>query len=204
VTVTEHRRGIPTRYSDTQFRSRLEARWASFFDFVGWDWVYEPFDADGYIPDFLINGTRPFLVEVGPVATLNEYRAKGEKARTSFPAAPALGGPPGDQVSLDHFEWHTLVVGLNAALRPDGYRAFVAGEWALAATADATWGTSAFWAECAICDSVSVVFGPLTTLHMYQGPCGHDSDSSRPVVAGAWLTRLWREAGNRTQWRAPA
>ena len=45
---------IKTEYSGIIFRSRLEARWAAFFDILGWDWVYEPFDLDGWFPDFLL------------------------------------------------------------------------------------------------------------------------------------------------------
>jgi hypothetical protein len=66
-------------YRDTRFRSRLEARWAAFFDRVGWRWTYEPFDTDGWIPDFLIVGQRPFLVEVGPCVTEPEYHDKAAK-----------------------------------------------------------------------------------------------------------------------------
>ena len=36
---------IPTRYKGYHFRSRLEARWAVFFDYLGLDWEYEP---EGY------------------------------------------------------------------------------------------------------------------------------------------------------------
>jgi hypothetical protein len=43
---------IPTRYRGTEFRSRLEARWAAFADLVGWKWRYEPIDLNGWIPDF--------------------------------------------------------------------------------------------------------------------------------------------------------
>jgi hypothetical protein len=48
---------IPTTYKGVQFRSRLEARWAVFFDFVGIKWQYEPRVLDVswdsvYIPDF--------------------------------------------------------------------------------------------------------------------------------------------------------
>lgn len=66
------RNGIPTTYRGTLFRSRLEARWAAFFDEMDWPWEYEPFDADGYIPDFALLGNRPLLVEVKPAATLDE------------------------------------------------------------------------------------------------------------------------------------
>ena len=57
---------IKTRYSGISFRSRLEARWAAFFDLMGWQWHYEPFDLDGWFPDFLIEGNRQTLVEVKP------------------------------------------------------------------------------------------------------------------------------------------
>lgn len=53
---------IPTFYRNTRFRSRLEARWAMFFDAVGIDWEYERqgFTADGicYLPDFWLPNVR--------------------------------------------------------------------------------------------------------------------------------------------------
>ncbi len=60
---------IPTVYAGVQFRSRLEARWAAFFDLLRWRWEYEPIDLDGYIPDFVLSrsGKQPALVEVKPV-----------------------------------------------------------------------------------------------------------------------------------------
>ena len=33
--------GIQTVYRGIEFRSRLEARWAAFFDQCEWPWVYE-------------------------------------------------------------------------------------------------------------------------------------------------------------------
>ena len=49
-----------------QFRSRLEAQWASVFEQLMWNWEYEPFDMNGYIPDFIItfNNGKELLVEV--------------------------------------------------------------------------------------------------------------------------------------------
>ena len=44
----------PTIYEGVNFRSRLEARWACFFDFMELEWHYEPFDLRGWVPDFLI------------------------------------------------------------------------------------------------------------------------------------------------------
>jgi hypothetical protein len=68
-------KAIPTRYKGVQYRSRLEAKWAAFFDNIGWQYTYEPFDLGGYIPDFLIHGNHPFLIEVKPAVTLDDYRA---------------------------------------------------------------------------------------------------------------------------------
>jgi len=51
-------KAIETQYNGYRFRSRLEARWAVFFDAMGLEWTYEPegFDLAGvpYLPDFYI------------------------------------------------------------------------------------------------------------------------------------------------------
>ena len=67
----------PTVYGARQFRSRLEAKWASFFDLCGWQFEYEPFDLEGWSPDFLLGGN--VLVEVKPITqpdddTINKMR----------------------------------------------------------------------------------------------------------------------------------
>jgi len=58
---------IPTVYAGTRYRSRLEARWAAFFDLAGWHFEYEPCDFKGWIPDFVLFGKKPVYVEVKPV-----------------------------------------------------------------------------------------------------------------------------------------
>ena len=50
---------IQTRYAGCHFRSRLEARWAVFFDAMGIPWQYEPegymlSNGRSYLPDFLL------------------------------------------------------------------------------------------------------------------------------------------------------
>lgn len=61
-------KSIPTEYAGVNFRSRLEARWAAFFDLCGWKWDYEPFDLDGWAPDFLIKTEiTDVLVEIKPL-----------------------------------------------------------------------------------------------------------------------------------------
>jgi hypothetical protein len=49
-------KAIETRYKGYRFRSRLEARWAVFFDALELRWDYEPegfeTNAGNYLPDF--------------------------------------------------------------------------------------------------------------------------------------------------------
>lgn len=48
---------LPSTYQHTLFRSRLEARWAYYFDLIGCKWQYEPegfaLPHGNYCPDFL-------------------------------------------------------------------------------------------------------------------------------------------------------
>ena len=89
---------IPTVYEGVRYRSRLEARWAAFFDQIGWRHTYEPFDANGYIPDFAIYGSEPLLVEVKPAVAEEDYWSHLEKI------IPGLAG---------HWRHSVLVVGVS-------------------------------------------------------------------------------------------
>src|SRR5690554_7919610 len=60
----------PTTYAGVNFRSRLEATWAAFFDLCGWEWEYEPFDLEGWVPDFVLE--RRVAVEVKPIFELSD------------------------------------------------------------------------------------------------------------------------------------
>ena len=61
---------IETQYKGYRFRSRLEARWAVFFETLGIDWLYEPegFEKENtegemirYLPDFYLPGTDTWI-----------------------------------------------------------------------------------------------------------------------------------------------
>jgi len=56
---------IETEYHGYRMRSRLEARWAAFFDRCQWSWHYEPLEHGTWIPDFAI-GWEPTFCEVKP------------------------------------------------------------------------------------------------------------------------------------------
>jgi hypothetical protein len=78
-----------TKYAGVLFRSRLEARWAAFFDLLGWDWEYEPIDLDGWTPDFRLFGR--VLVEVKPVDHFDE---------SVYAKVKKHAGPHGESVLL--------------------------------------------------------------------------------------------------------
>jgi hypothetical protein len=61
-------KAISTIYNGVRFRSRLEARWAAFFDNCSFNWSYEPIDFHGWAPDFKISTKAgPAWVEVKPI-----------------------------------------------------------------------------------------------------------------------------------------
>ena len=78
-------KAIETRYKGYRFRSRLEARWAVFFDALGIKWEYEPegFDLGGgvrYLPDFFLPEIQGGLwVEIKPVKPTSVEQEKLEK-----------------------------------------------------------------------------------------------------------------------------
>lgn len=69
-------KAIETVYRGYEFRSRLEAKWAAFFDLCGWKWSYEPPEFDGWIPDFAL-GELATLVEIKPFFHVDEWRETG-------------------------------------------------------------------------------------------------------------------------------
>jgi hypothetical protein len=72
-------KAIPTRYRGYHFRSRLEARWAVFFETLGVQWEYEPegFSLDGerYLPDFKVTtGDLVYWYEVKPLGVTGDRK----------------------------------------------------------------------------------------------------------------------------------
>jgi hypothetical protein len=105
---------IETVYKGYRFRSRLEARWAVFFDECGFDWEYEPegFDVDGvkYLPDFRLRNVdgRCGYVEDGVLYV----EVKGEMDEESLTKIDAfaipipvyvVGGIPYGESIYDYF-----------------------------------------------------------------------------------------------------
>jgi len=184
-------------YRDTRFRSRLEARWAAFFDLVGWRWTYEPLDADGYIPDFLVHGERPHLVEVGPCLGYEELVAKAAKAQDAFPAVVHTcnrewqhrGGACVHESFATRRERGVLIVGVAPAIgchqTDDGF-------------GHEGWAWLAPCGRCgvlAVCNGASLHGQPLTPCGHPDGPEWLDGRTQQGL-----LETLWRRAGNDVAW----
>ena len=146
---------IPTTYAGVRFRSRLEARWAAFFDLCRWRWSYETFDLPGWIPDFLAG---PVLVEVKPATDADAL----EEAKPRINAS-----------GCTYTVW---LVGID----PDALLVRAAnGDWGQPWGDDLRWAGFLWWRE----------------------QVGIDDEVDARLANEA--RALWREAGNRVQWRRP-
>lgn len=98
--VASVRSSIPTSYNGINFRSRLEAKWAKMFDLLGWNWEYEPFDLDGYIPDFVLQvpiyagkgRIESYIVEIKPAMTRRELWAMATESQNKALEALPMSG----------------------------------------------------------------------------------------------------------------
>ncbi len=106
-------KAIDTAYKGYLFRSRLEARWAVFFDALGLKWEYEVegYDLDGvwYLPDFLVKTPQgaDMWVEVKREGVLEDPKFERFKKTVSEQLGCSrvflVSGTP-----LQHFAHHTI------------------------------------------------------------------------------------------------
>lgn len=109
-------KSIDTEYKGYKFRSRLEARWAIFFDFLGLEWEYEPegyqFD-DGtkYLPDFYLPELEYWAeVKAKKFNNEEEYKAINLVIETGKPLIKLIGTPSPktyELITLNEKNWIT-------------------------------------------------------------------------------------------------
>jgi len=176
--------GIETRYAGTVFRSRLEARWAAMFDLLEWRWDYEPVDLSGYVPDFFLHFPRGVLLaEVKPATDRLELEANARKIQLSgwrkdflLLGAGPLATEPAPVLGLFAYfeEWPGDEPGWMPPDDAEVHRC-------LRCQKTSFHHASGSW-FCPVCGA-------------YDGNAYIESVDSKDVVA------MWREAGNRVQWR---
>jgi len=117
----KHFQAIPTKYRGCSFRSRTEARWAVFFDFLG---VPYQFEAEGfsmpegpYLPDFYIPGANVWVEVKGAYPDAREMTKADALARGSGrPVYLYFGGVP---YSTSQLDWK--VYGIFVFMPEGGY-----------------------------------------------------------------------------------
>jgi hypothetical protein len=129
-------RPIETHYRGYRFRSRLESRWAVFFDAAEIEWQYEPegFSLNGrsYLPDFWLPQMAAF-VEIKPteatgkqaIPLLKELVAKTGKTGLLLIGSPNL-----------HHEPHKIII--------------IEGE------SPSNWWQWADWQQCMVCNRILI------------------------------------------------
>lgn len=199
---------ITTRYKGRLYRSRLEARWAAFFDLLFWKHEYEPLDLRGWFPDFRLTGQRidgsdrPVLAEVKPITEYDPaVGAKMTNALFDMEHPPALD---------------LLLLGCAPFTTSRGE--FVVG-WHVNSDYDSDTRTSGSLAafKCFAGPKGLVIDiaddcpadGLLTAWSSYY-PWNGQTDCYRPDLLdggqqaaeiGRLLMAKWAEAANRVQWR---
>lgn len=133
---------IPTKAYGCRFRSRLEARWATFFKAAGVQWKYEPqgysLPSGNYLPDFLIQAgpdsgiwtwfeVKPSLDLTKPLAVDPRWGELAMMTRQILVVAEGMHRE-GDNCLKSH---------RSTAFSPQGTRAQVNGLWRMAKFHDA-------------------------------------------------------------------
>ena len=199
-------KAIPTVYNDRQYRSRLEAKWASFFHLCGWQFEYEPFDLGTWSPDFLLSGQTKVLVEVKPLTEMDEDTT--EKMIAAAAAAKwdgdllLVGVAP--KFDMGHGPFASPAIGWLGEL-------FIPNEWEMAPnptgdfnggfirTPEETHQHTWEFGRASACLGNGPDFTHDNFSYTGRMGGGHYKENSWPDNSD-WLKRIWDRAANRVQW----
>jgi len=170
---------IETRYNGVNFRSRLEAKWAAMFDLLRWEWTYEPTEFNGWIPDFAIHGNSITYVEVKPVS--------------DFPQEVA------DKLDASGCQNEVLILGMFGPTWCETYDCPMVGWLREVTESGDCWWAPAAMSRWSGADRIGFCHSEATYHDRITGKYDGGSFGSDRVTK--WeVTRLWREACNRTRW----
>lgn len=166
-------RGHRTAYDGTVYRSRLEARWAAFFKLLGWRATYEP-------PVEAISYIPDFALPFGGrVGLLVECKPALSLTHKEFVSAAS-------KIYRSGLEEDFLLVGARLfELDYEKKRRVCIG---------------------LMREEKDGVFLPARCIRQggdWYPTTSMTAESDDPTVADEWLNYLWKEAGNKIQWKAP-
>ena len=166
-------KAIETRYKGYRFRSRLEARWAVFFDALGIAWEYEKEGYDfgkvgRYLPDFWLPSLDCWIEIKGQLPTESERALCTELAEGSGRLVHLFWG----QVGPDSF-WGTDDY-QEETMRPVGGESFAPTAWVPTLTRGQSSSWSAWW-RCTLCGRV-FIDNPLLISHGIATNCGCEGE----------------------------
>ncbi len=174
-------KAIPQIYNGVQFRSRLEASWAAFFDQLSWKWEYEPFDLDGWLPDFKISApidrSSSLLVEIKPYDFSSDEKDVRDISEKIFHA----------------HQDETLLLGLAPFGEGIGYL--------LSPPSENNWCTGS--PDIAVLNKneshydISAFYGS----YAFRFSGEYNGDHHLRYVDNNTIERLWKNARNDTQWK---
>ena len=172
-------KAIDTSYKGYLFRSRLEARWAVFFDALGVEWEYEKegYDLGGvyYLPDFYlpavgwieIKGTEPTDKEQNIASLLS--------AATGKPVYMFFGNIP-DPTNLER---------INLSLNPRNDSAFCLLD-------EHGWDNDYMWCRCRTCGKLGIEWSGLGDRICRHDATEYPSYDDRRLVAAYAAARSAR------------
>lgn len=112
---------IETVYNEYRFRSRLEARWAVFFDALDVEYEYEPegyqLPSGGYLPDFWLPQLQCWIEIKAETPNSRELKLAAELSGETKHWVDIVYGQPGNQHVLAYRHYniqtpHVCVMGL--------------------------------------------------------------------------------------------
>lgn len=166
-------------YKGRKYRSRLEIKWAIFFDYLGWEYEYEPFDLKGWIPDFALYGANGqiILVEIKPITAIDPVVC--EKISTADDGEHELLllglSPFKDSTSRPALGWLTEDRGEKEAWGPD-------------------WGCALF--------NANERYGFFHEYNSWQDRITGEHNGDDHLILPTWdeIELLWNQACNKAQW----
>lgn len=175
MTTSTSLKPIETRYNGYRFRSRLEARWAVFFDTAGIPYEYEKegfqTEAGWYLPDFWLPQQKCWVeIKGGPLPKEDEHRI----------------------IDFVRHSEHPLFV-FTGSIRDNALASYDRSEGEMSAEMYGArwegWDTPYRWCRCTFCDELTIQYSGLYGFRHCDPnsrTLGREDTASDPMLVAAY------------------